>query len=143
MPMRGFSDFCSATAPESYGVAGRSLVPRLCLGMHIFWALPGNPCVSHNQVNINQTLVTGILPSAGIASLLGIVYVTSPYRIEVHVFDLLLQHAVVQDRLGMKAFLPHLVGLVLLVKLLEESELLRVVLGTPLLEEVDYSPGSK
>ncbi len=141
--MRGFPDFCWATAPESYGATGRSLVPRLCLGMHIFRALPGNHLYSHNQVNINQTFMTGVLSSTRIAPLFGIVYVIPPYRIEVNVLDLLLQHTLVHDRLGMKALLPHLVGLVLLVKLLEEFELLQVVVRMPLFEKNDYSPGSK
>jgi hypothetical protein len=62
-----FSDFCSAAAPQPYGASDCSLVPKLCLGMHMFRSLPETLEYSQNQVDIKQSLTTGILPSAGIA----------------------------------------------------------------------------
>ena len=74
-----------------------------------------------------QPRCAGIVTRAGIAPVLGRVHVSAPNWIIMQVIQLLPHHFLSQDRLGMRALLPHLMLSVSFVRFFIEGKLLKPV----------------
>jgi hypothetical protein len=76
-------------------------------------------------VQLNQALPPGIIPGAGVDPIFRPLHYPDAHRIMMQVIDLLMQHLLGDDLLGVKPFLPDLVIALGLVRLLIIPELIQ------------------